>query len=302
VKNLIEIRHGFDLIIIARDCSLEDKMVLCNAFDGYELCEGVKTFALVDVLGIQGDEFQLRVTLKQPLTYIEIGSYIRGMVNYAKEQIEKDITLKPQNIHWNLSTFGAESDIIDERLLETSPLRGQLLNQMNLNLETEKENKGDAKYTNMDLGRLYLIREPEPVKSYDIFKDLVQHGYKGLCVSRTNPENIRKVHGLKKTPMIWLTQNTSMGKPWILPNELSKLFMLISEFLDQTEDVNSAIIIDGIEYLITQNSFRSMLKLIQSLNDQVMIRSGLCILSINPMALSSSEFALIEKECKKLSS
>ncbi len=140
------------------------------------------------------------------------------------------------------------------------------------------------------------------MKSNDVFKDLVSHGYKGLCVTRTHPDKIRKLYNLKKTPMIWLTQNTFPGKPWILPNELSKLFMLISEFLKETDEDKSVIIMDGIEYLITNNSFRSMLRLIQSLNDHIMIRTGLCLLSINPQALSSSEFALIGRECKKLSS
>ncbi len=158
MKNLIEISHGFDLTVSTKNCTLEDKMVLCNAFDGYELREGVKDLALVDVMAIEKDEFHLKVTLKQPLTYIEIGSYILGMVEHAKSQLGRNMELEPVSIRWNLSTFGAESDVLDERLLAASPLRGELLNHFNLKLDSEKKKKGESKYSSVELGSLYLIK------------------------------------------------------------------------------------------------------------------------------------------------
>ncbi|MFQ5891855.1 MAG: PAS domain S-box protein, partial [Candidatus Methanofastidiosia archaeon] len=51
----------------------------------------------------------------------------------------------------------------------------------------------------------YLVKEVRPEKSFEIFYDLVTHGIPGFCVSRTHPEKIIKVYGLKKTPIVWLS-------------------------------------------------------------------------------------------------
>ena len=295
-RRLVEIRYNFDLTIKVEGLEFDEMMLLCNAFDAYEITERSKDLAVVDVLGFDEDNIQLKVTLKQSLTYVEIAAYIRDLMTFAKLQVGKNIELKPQKVRYNLRTFGAQSDIFDERVLENSPMRERILKQYNI--KVKKEEKGPKTYKKIELGRLYLIEEAEHDRSYKLFKDIIAHGYSGLCISRSQPAKIRAQYGLENASLIWLTRNSAPGKPWIVPTELSKIYIMISEFIEKSG--RGIALIDGLEYLITQNSFVSVLKLVQSLNDKIMLTSGLCLISINPQALSHAEYALLERECKRL--
>lgn len=48
------------------------------------------------------------------------------------------------------------------------------------------------------------MNEEKPIKSNEIFLDLVTHSVHGLYITRTIPQRIRERYGLKKTPIIWL--------------------------------------------------------------------------------------------------
>ena len=53
---------------------------------------------------------------------------------------------------------------------------------------------------------------------------------------------------------------------------------------------------DGIEYLVTNNNFITVLKLIQSLRDQVAINRWILLLSINPSTMEGHQINLLKRE------
>ena len=54
--------------------------------------------------------------------------------------------------------------------------------------------------------------------------------------------------------------------------------------------------IDGIEYLVLQNDFRSIMKFIQLINEDVAISGSILILPVNPKALETKEMGYLERE------
>ena len=58
--------------------------------------------------------------------------------------------------------------------------------------------------------------------------------------------------------------------------------------------------LSGLEYLITQNNYSSVLKLIQLLNEQIAIRDSILIVPISPHTLEQKDLKLIERELRVL--
>ncbi len=150
---------------------------------------------------------------------------------------------------------------------------------------------GDAQY-DLDICTGYLIKEETSDKSYEVFKDWVTHGHQGLCITRDFPAKIRKKYGLEKTPIIWLS--TSETENTVPPQNLSALFYHIENFLKKSE--NGILLLSGLEYLITHNSYSSVLKFIQLLNEQIAIREAVLVISISPLTLDEKDLKLFERE------
>lgn len=150
---------------------------------------------------------------------------------------------------------------------------------------------GDVK-NELDLCTGYLVKEESPEKSYEIFRDWVTHGRQGLCITRDFPAKIRKKYGLEKTPIIWLS--TSETENTVPPQNLSALFYHIENFLKKSN--NGILLLSGLEYLITHNSFQSVLKFIQLLNEQIAIREAVLVVPLSPLTLEEKDLKMFERE------
>jgi len=63
-----------------------------------------------------------------------------------------------------------------------------------------------------------------------------------------------------------------------------------------SKDQKGVILLSGIDYLITNNNFITVLRLIQSLRDQVAVSSSILIIPVNPSVLEESQLKLLERE------
>jgi len=292
-----EIRHSFELILETEDCTLSDKLLVSNAIDGWQVVRGVGEVLDIDVLEFVGNRLLLRVSLRQPLTYKEINEYVEDMLAFAGEQTNYHVTMKPSGIRWDTKLAGATGDRFDESLLISRSRRSEMLKNMDIRLQKEAASRSKPKY-DLQPGALYISRERKSEHAFEIFTDLVTHGLQGLCVSRLRPETVRERYGLRKTPIVWLTQNAEAGEKCITPTDMPRVHFVISDFLDKAED--SVILLDGIEYIITHNSFPSALKLLQLLNDRVMTHRSRLLLPVDPVAVGEKELALLERDMRPL--
>jgi len=141
----------------------------------------------------------------------------------------------------------------------------------------------------------YLVEEPVPDEAYRLF-EIAQKGGKGaMVITRTFPQKVRERLGGPPFPILWLS---NVGKEdTVRPKDLEKLSLAVEQFLAREKGV---ILLDAIEYLVTNNNFITVLRLVQSIRDQVAINSGVFLLSVNPSALDPHQLTLLEKEVDRV--
>jgi isoleucyl-tRNA synthetase len=138
----------------------------------------------------------------------------------------------------------------------------------------------------------YLVKESMPEQTYSIFLDTVRKGRKGFCVTRAYPQKIREKYGIAPdVPILWLS---NVGKEdSVRPKDLEKLSLALEQFIAKEAGV---VLLDGIEYLITNNNFLTVLRLVQALRDTVAINGATLVVSVNPSTLDMHQMTLLEKE------
>lgn len=289
----IEIRHSFKLNFDVQECSMSQKLLLCNAFDGYEVLKEVSDILVIDVVSFDKSRLTLKVSLKEPLTYKEIDEYINDMMDFVKEQTNYHIDFDPVGIEWDVKKWGHASALFDSKLLISHPKRSAILDKLDIKTRKEKRSRTKAKF-DLKAGHLYLVKERRADRSFEVFTDLVTHGVSGLCISRSLPNMIREEHGLRKTPIVWLTANETPQEKCLPPTDIPRLHLAITDFIEKAPE--GVVMMDGIEYLITNNNFATILKLIQLLGDKVMLHRGRMIVPVGPGAIGDKEMGLLEKE------
>ncbi len=151
--------------------------------------------------------------------------------------------------------------------------------------------RSSAKVYELRRGFSYLVKETKPNKSFEIFVDQVTHNIQGLCVTRQHPTIIRKEWGLEKTPIIWLSNQ--LGKVYVNPSNIGILSDTIIRFVEKSGD--GVILIDGIEFLIVNNDFDKVLRMVHHVTEAVMENRSRLIVSIDPRTLETRELALLER-------
>ena len=145
--------------------------------------------------------------------------------------------------------------------------------------------------TTLGSAHTYLVKEPQPDEAYRLFVEALSQGRKGLCVTRVYPQKIREKYGIRDLPALWLS---NVGKEdAIRPKDLEKLSLALERFLEKEKGV---VIVDGLEYLVTNNNFITVLRLLQSLRDQIAIHGATLLVSVNPAALDAHQLSLLERE------
>jgi hypothetical protein len=146
----------------------------------------------------------------------------------------------------------------------------------------------------MEQGVTYLIKEPKPDDPLKIFASLVKHGARGFCITRVHPKRIRKRFELGDTPILWITTSEVADEKCVHPSDLAKLNMAINDMLRNTE--NLAILLEGVEYLVTYNGFDSILRFVQVINDRIMVTNSRFIMTLDPATLDSSGLHILERD------
>ena len=87
----------------------------------------------------------------------------------------------------------------------------------------------------LEPGYIYLAEEEQPIESIAFFRDLMERGAPGLCISRQRAEKFKTIYHLEKTPHIWLTRNKVPDENCIGPDELTKLRKTLENFIEKAE-------------------------------------------------------------------
>ena len=120
--------------------------------------------------------------------------------------------------------------------------------------EDEEERPKSKPVGELERSFAYLIKEDKSERSYAFFEKALSQGLKGFCVTRNYPLKIKSKYNLGDTEILWLS---NVGKENSLrPKDLEKLSYSLEQFLANNSGV---ILLDGLEYLITNNNFLTVL-------------------------------------------
>jgi hypothetical protein len=145
----------------------------------------------------------------------------------------------------------------------------------------------------LEIGHSYMFLLDKSERTFEIFATYVKDGYHGLCISRYFPMKIRKKYGLEKTPMLWLS-HTDSEESHLDPSNLGVLTNILRDFFNKTE--RGVVLLEGLEYLIIQNGFDTVLRFIQYLNEHVVTNKVILLIPFNKESIETRELALLKSE------
>lgn len=146
----------------------------------------------------------------------------------------------------------------------------------------------------VEKGFIYLVKEKRPNISFAMFKEATDHGAKGMLVVREHPNRLKQMHEFEAAKILWLTRR--VGVDHIDPTELSLLSLDITKFVQGMP--KSVVLIEGLEYIITQNDFETVLRFVNHLHDFVLAHDCAVIVVVDPRVLSTRELALLERSAR----
>jgi len=143
----------------------------------------------------------------------------------------------------------------------------------------------------------YLVREPKAERVFELFVDLLRAEARGLCITRIHPDDARSRYGIGDAGFIWLSKSAGQkGKDMATaePTALVDIASAISEFA--ADGGNAAVLLEGLEYLISQNGFPSVMRFLQKVNEKIVLNDSYLLISANPAAMKPQEYTLLAKE------
>jgi len=143
----------------------------------------------------------------------------------------------------------------------------------------------------------YLVREPRADRIFELFEGLVTGGARGLCITRIHPDDYRSRRGLPDSGYIWLSKTfgrKERGIAVVEPTALVDIATAISDFA--SEGGNAAVLLEGIEYMITQNGFPSVERFLQKVHEKIVLNESVLLISANPAAMTEQEYKLLARE------
>ena len=104
---------------------------------------------------------------------------------------------------------------------------------------------------------------------------------------------------MKNLEFIWLSN--AKGDICISPTDLELLNHEIKNFVGgEGEDEGRLVVLDGLEYMVTHNSFNVVIKFLQALLDYLTVKKAILLVSASPDAFEEKELKQMEKEFSKV--
>jgi PAS domain S-box-containing protein len=148
-------------------------------------------------------------------------------------------------------------------------------------------------------GNSYIFPDKTVDSAVDLFSDLVQTDFNGLFITRSNPEMLKSMIPPNLKIDTVLFSQEKMGKFKNI-SDTEKLVQYVKKFTEKNK--KPIILLDGIHYLITKNSFEKFLDALYEINEVVAINHSIMFIRIDPSIIDKNKMAIIENELHKLPS
>jgi rubrerythrin len=258
------------------------------AFDRYEeainmLEELGAEIELLSMAGFENEVRNLREKLHDPSKILAIKAEIETLEQLAAE---KDTDEAEDNGHKKVCIVCGFPLGDDAKC----PRCGALASK-----KVEGEPKRDIE---LQSGRCYLVVEDKLDNTMNLFLNMLNKGYKGFGITRTNPRYLKEKGDLKDAKLIWLTDKESSSISTI-PPILERIIYEFGDFVKRKE--KTVVVLDGLEYLVSSNSFDPVVRFIRRIIDDVSESQSVFLVTIGPYTLKPQEMKILEREMEKIS-
>jgi hypothetical protein len=147
-------------------------------------------------------------------------------------------------------------------------------------------------------GDSYLIEEAfeDKGRTYEVYQDLLERGFDGICITRTEPNKLRQRYLLpQENEIFWLTQDRKEDHD-IKPAP-EYIMVHIKNFIESHKTEPGVLLLDGLEYLITfqGDQFESYLKVMRRISDLISQSKIIMLIPYDPAALSAERIAIFRR-------
>jgi chromosomal replication initiator protein DnaA len=142
-------------------------------------------------------------------------------------------------------------------------------------------------------GVSYLIEERKANASHALAASKLSEGYKAMAITRSHPRYLRERCLDGEPRILWLTDHESKQENTIPPS-LERIMLLIDEFME--EDGRKIILLDDVQYLMSNTSFEGVVRFIRSVVDKVHEDVTIFIVSVDPESLDPQDRSVLERE------
>ncbi|MFW6376088.1 MAG: DnaA ATPase domain-containing protein, partial [Thermoplasmatota archaeon] len=203
----------------------------------------------------------------------------QDVLDFIAKNIQKNVRF----IEGALTRVSAYSDLLDEEVT---------LESVKKTLEQYIDEEIGHKELRLDVigGRSYLVKGESVENLFELLKKIDNENER-FVISRLNPRRIKDEFELEDSEVKWLTDKESEKYDTISPN-LERLSWL----LEKKSKKDSVILLDGLEYLISNVNFEASLKFIRHMVDIVSETESIFLMIVNPNALEEKEISILERE------
>ncbi len=152
---------------------------------------------------------------------------------------------------------------------------------------------GHAVPRDLKPGRSYLVEEDRPEQAYELLAKGLTGNKHGLLITRTNPKRVRERFSLDAVKVLWLTDREE-SKEDTIPPALERIVYEIEGFM--SKHPQGSVMLDGLEYLVSNNSFDAVLRFVRRLVDTVSEGHHIFLISLGPATVKEQELKMLERE------
>lgn len=141
-------------------------------------------------------------------------------------------------------------------------------------------------------GAAFLIEERRPRQSIVLCEKYLAEGANLMIVSRDPPQKLIEGTSIAPKKAIWITNLP--GKDHLDPTAIGILMGEIKKFVEESLR-RAVILVDGLEFLISVNTYDRMLQFVNQLRDIAVTSGSILIMPFDMRTLSEREQALLER-------
>ncbi|MFQ6013263.1 MAG: DnaA ATPase domain-containing protein [Thermoplasmata archaeon] len=153
---------------------------------------------------------------------------------------------------------------------------------------------GPARLPDLRPGRSYIFEEPKGETAYRAFAQKITR-IRGLLICRTNPGRVKDRFVVDGAELYWLTDKQDSEERTVEP-VLERILHRMESFM--VSGGQGILMLEGLEFLKSSNSFEAVLKFLRRLVDEIAESEFIFLLTLNPSTWEERDLRTLESEAE----